>query len=85
MSPNGLNINESCGSTHPKSLQKAVLEHQADLGVAFDGDADRVILVDQSRSSKLIGDHILYILSHARLTKTCGYCRYVDEQYGAWS
>lgn len=60
--PNGVNINENCGSTHPEFLQKAVVEHQADLGVAFDGDADRVVMVD--RYGRLIdGDHILYILA----------------------
>ncbi|MCU4413098.1 phosphoglucosamine mutase [Acinetobacter sp. WU_MDCI_Axc73] len=69
--PNGLNINEHCGSTHPESLQKAVLEHQADVGVAFDGDADRVILVD--RSGRLIdGDHILYILATQAKKKPVG-------------
>ncbi|WP_151832406.1 phosphoglucosamine mutase [Acinetobacter ursingii] len=60
--PNGLNINEHCGSTHPEQLQKAVLEHQADLGIAFDGDADRVIMVDQF-GHQVDGDHILYILA----------------------
>ena len=60
--PDGLNINKDCGSTHPEDLQKAVVEHQADLGIAFDGDADRVILVD--RMGRLVtGDHILYILA----------------------
>ncbi len=60
--PNGLNINENCGSTHPEHLQKAVVEHEADLGIAFDGDADRVVLVD--RHGRLVdGDHILYILA----------------------
>ena len=60
--PDGLNINENCGSTHPEYLQKAVLEHQADLGIAFDGDADRVVMVD--KNGQLIdGDHILYILA----------------------
>ncbi|GAB3051469.1 phosphoglucosamine mutase [Acinetobacter apis] len=60
--PNGLNINKECGSTHPESLQQAVVEHGADLGVAFDGDADRVVMVD--RSGRLVdGDHILYILA----------------------
>lgn len=60
--PDGLNINENCGSTHPEKLQAAVIEHQADLGVAFDGDADRVVMVD--KYGKLIdGDHILYILA----------------------
>lgn len=60
--PNGLNINDDCGSTHPENLQRAVVKHQADLGIAFDGDADRVMMVD--RYGKLIdGDHILYILA----------------------
>lgn len=60
--PNGTNINEQCGSTHPENLRKAVAEHRADLGIAFDGDADRVLLVD--RHGKIIdGDHILYILA----------------------
>lgn len=60
--PNGLNINDQCGSTHPESLQQAVIEHQADFGIAFDGDADRVVMVD--KTGRLIdGDHILYILA----------------------
>lgn len=60
--PDGLNINKDCGSTHPENLQKAVLEHQADLGIAFDGDADRVVLVD--KYGQLVdGDNILYILA----------------------
>ena len=69
--PNGLNINENCGSTHPESLQKAVLEHQADLGVAFDGDADRVILVDR-HGKQIDGDHILYILATQGSKKPAG-------------
>ncbi len=69
--PNVLNINENCGSTHPESLQKAVLEHQADLGVAFDGDADRVILVD-SQGKQIDGDHILYILATQGSKKPAG-------------
>lgn len=60
--PDGLNINHNCGSTHPESLQQAVLKEQADLGIAFDGDADRVIMVD--KNGRLIdGDCILYILA----------------------
>ena len=60
--PDGVNINENCGSTHPEYLQKAVLAHQADVGIAFDGDADRVVMVD--KNGQLIdGDHILYILA----------------------
>lgn len=69
--PNGLNINDQCGSTHPEHLQKAVVEHQADVGIAFDGDADRVVMVD--RHGRLIdGDHILYILATQALNKPAG-------------
>ena len=46
--PDGVNINESCGSTHPQSLQKAVIEHGAHVGFAFDGDADRMLAVDHT-------------------------------------
>ena len=45
--PNGININEDCGSTHPLSLQKKVREVRADIGIALDGDADRVVIVDE--------------------------------------
>lgn len=69
--PDGLNINENCGSTHPEKLQAAVVEHQADIGVAFDGDADRVVMVD--KYGKLIdGDHILYILATQANQKPAG-------------
>ncbi|MCI8608773.1 MAG: phosphoglucosamine mutase [Firmicutes bacterium] len=44
--PNGVNINDGCGSTHPEKLQRAVIEKKADIGLAFDGDADRLIVVD---------------------------------------
>ncbi|MFM9835244.1 MAG: phosphoglucosamine mutase [Methylophilaceae bacterium] len=60
--PDGLNINENVGSTHPKALQAAVLEHHADLGVAFDGDGDRVMMVD-SAGNLLDGDELLYIIA----------------------
>lgn len=46
--PDGLNINEGCGSTHIESLQAAVLVGHADLGIAFDGDGDRVLMVDHT-------------------------------------
>ncbi|MEH6731289.1 MAG: phosphoglucosamine mutase [Pseudoalteromonas distincta] len=62
--PNGLNINEQCGATHLDSLQAAVLEHKADLGIALDGDADRLMLVDDS-GAVIDGDQILYILAKA--------------------
>lgn len=60
--PDGLNINEHVGSTHPQALQKAVLEHQADLGIAFDGDGDRVMMVD-ANGELLDGDQLLYIIA----------------------
>lgn len=60
--PDGLNINEQVGSTHPQALQKAVIEHQADLGIAFDGDGDRVMMVD-SMGNLLDGDQLLYIIA----------------------
>ena len=60
--PDGLNINEQVGSTHPQALQKAVVEHKADLGIAFDGDGDRVMMVDAS-GNLLDGDQLLYIIA----------------------
>ena len=60
--PDGFNINHQVGSTHPAALQQAVLAHAADLGIAFDGDGDRVMLVD--RHGELAdGDDILYVLA----------------------
>ncbi|MFC6277358.1 phosphoglucosamine mutase [Psittacicella hinzii] len=60
--PNGININDNCGSTHIDFLVKKVQDNQADLGIAFDGDGDRVIMV--SGSGKVVdGDQILYILA----------------------
>jgi phosphoglucosamine mutase len=62
--PDGFNINRDVGSTHPQALQQAVLAHGADLGMAFDGDGDRLILVD--RHGELAdGDDILYVLAHS--------------------
>lgn len=63
--PDGMNINHEVGSTHPQALQKAVLAHQADLGIAFDGDGDRVMMVD-SLGNLLDGDQLLYIIAAAR-------------------
>lgn len=61
-SPNGLNINEKCGATAPELLQAAVIEHGADLGLAFDGDGDRVVMVD-GKGNVLDGDELLLIIS----------------------
>ena len=58
--PNGDRINVNCGSTHLETLKQAVAEYQADLGFAFDGDADRVMAVD-SRGRVVDGDYILYL------------------------
>jgi phosphoglucosamine mutase len=60
--PNGLNINEKCGSTYPNKIQSVVKKHKAHLGIALDGDADRIILCDEK--SKIInGDQILAMLA----------------------
>ncbi|MEY2422372.1 MAG: phosphoglucosamine mutase [Acidimicrobiaceae bacterium] len=58
--PNGTNINEGCGSTHPDDLQQAVLDLRADAGLAFDGDADRVLAVDGD-GSLVDGDQIIAV------------------------
>ncbi|MDO5038001.1 MAG: phosphoglucosamine mutase [Tissierellia bacterium] len=58
--PNGLNINDACGSTSPKEIQDLVLKTGADMGFSFDGDADRIIAVDE-KGRQVDGDHILAI------------------------
>lgn len=60
--PDGLNINKGVGSTEPAALQAAVVEHAADLGIAFDGDGDRVAMVDK-QGRLLDGDDLLYIIA----------------------
>ena len=60
--PDGLNINKDCGSTHIENLQKLVKENHLDVGFAFDGDADRCLAVDEN-GNVVNGDHILYIYS----------------------
>jgi phosphoglucosamine mutase len=66
VAPNGLNINDQCGATEPQNIQAAVLEHKADLGIALDGDGDRVIMVDH-RGEAVDGDELLFIITRARL------------------
>ena len=66
--PNGVNINAGCGSTHPKDLQKAVLEHGAHIGLANDGDADRLIAVDE-KGNIVDGDFIMVICALAQKAK----------------
>jgi phosphoglucosamine mutase len=63
-SPNGVNINEQCGSTHPEKLQEEVLKHRAHLGLSFDGDADRCIAVDET-GEIIDGDYIMAICARA--------------------
>jgi len=62
VSPDGLNINQEVGSTAPDALCKAVVEEQADLGIAFDGDGDRVVMVD-NKGNIVDGDEILYVIA----------------------
>lgn len=63
--PDGLNINRDCGSTYPDNLARMVRAERADVGVAFDGDGDRVIMVDQA-GNLVDGDQILFVLAEAR-------------------
>lgn len=63
--PDGMNINADCGSTHPQNLQAAVLINKADLGIAFDGDGDRIIMVDHT-GSVVDGDEIIVMIARAR-------------------
>ncbi|MGH8403341.1 MAG: phosphoglucosamine mutase, partial [Gammaproteobacteria bacterium] len=63
--PDGLNINKDCGSTHPESLRRKVLEEGAQLGIAFDGDGDRVMMVDHL-GELVDGDELLFIIAMAR-------------------
>lgn len=63
--PDGFNINDDCGSTYPDLLKKTVLAERADLGIALDGDGDRVLLVD-SHGEIVDGDQILFIIAEAR-------------------
>lgn len=63
--PDGMNINHECGSTHPQAMRQAVLQHGADLGIALDGDGDRVVMVDAA-GNLLDGDLLLYIIAAQR-------------------
>ena len=62
--PDGYNINRDCGATDTKHLQKEVLENNADLGIAFDGDGDRLIMVDH-KGQKVDGDELVFIIANA--------------------
>ena len=66
-SPNGKNINLDCGSTHPETLRKTVVATESNLGIALDGDADRILIVDEE-GRILDGDQILYILAKSNIS-----------------
>lgn len=68
--PNGFNINDGVGSTSIDFVRNAVVREQADIGIAFDGDGDRVLFIDET-GSVVNGDQILYVLANQRLE--CGY------------
>ncbi|MBR5315388.1 MAG: phosphoglucosamine mutase [Firmicutes bacterium] len=94
--PNGININDKIGSTHPELLQQTVLEEKADIGLAFDGDADRLIVVDE-KGQVIDGDKTICIcakmlkdagqLAENKVTATVmsniGFHKYIKEQVGA--
>ncbi len=63
--PDGVNINAECGSTNPATLQQAVIEHGAELGVALDGDGDRLIMVDH-KGEVVDGDELLFVIARDR-------------------
>jgi phosphoglucosamine mutase len=60
--PNGFNINEKCGSTHPEALRLKVLEEKADIGIALDGDADRLLIVDE-KGRAIDGDQLIALIA----------------------
>ncbi len=62
VNPDGCNINDRCGAAHPESLQEAVLLHQADLGIALDGDADRLIMADE-KGNRIDGDQLMALIA----------------------
>ena len=94
--PNGININDNIGSTHPELLQKTVVENKADIGLAYDGDADRLIVVDEE-GMIIDGDKTICIcakmlkdageLAENKVTATVmsniGFHKYIKEQVGA--
>lgn len=68
VTPDGMNINENCGSMHPEYVQQRVIAEKADLGISFDGDGDRVVMVDH-RGEILDGDELLFIIADNLFTK----------------
>ncbi len=74
-SPNGYNINDNCGALHPKELGKLVVQYRADIGIALDGDADRLVIVDENGDvidgDKLIGALAVYLKNNNQLKNGC--------------
>lgn len=66
--PNGLNINDHCGATHTDALRKAVIQHDAQVGIALDGDGDRLIMVDE-KGMEVDGDELVFIIARHALKK----------------
>ncbi len=73
--PNGYNINDNCGAIHPETVSEKVREYRADIGFAFDGDADRLVVIDEKGEKvdgdKLIGALALYLKSEGKLDNDC--------------
>jgi phosphoglucosamine mutase len=67
--PDGFNINQECGSTHPERVKEEVIKQRADYGIALDGDGDRVVIIDR-KGNILDGDDIMYILAYANPNRT---------------
>ncbi|WP_068470024.1 phosphoglucosamine mutase [Candidatus Protochlamydia phocaeensis] len=68
VNPNGVNINHGCGSMHPETVQKGVIDHRADVGIALDGDADRVVMIDEN-AQIVDGDTMLAICARDMLKR----------------
>jgi phosphoglucosamine mutase len=75
--PDGLNINKDVGAMYPDHIRSVVLEHQADIGIAFDGDGDRMMMVD-SRGDLKDGDQLLFIIARSKLSSR-------EISGGAWA
>lgn len=79
--PNGININDSCGVTHSQVISSEVLKNKADIGIAFDGDGDRLILSDEN-GKILDGDHILAILAQFELSENSEIVSTIMSNFG---
>ncbi|MDE2029834.1 MAG: phosphoglucosamine mutase [Alphaproteobacteria bacterium] len=64
VAPDGRNINHNCGATHPQTMQEAVVAHRADLGIALDGDADRLIMADEN-GNRIDGDQLMALIARS--------------------